>query len=110
MRKFILEAGLPQNSPVSRGSGGERLATLLAASGTKKVNGGCAPLSAVSVFVTGTVVMSVIRAAVLRDEKLLSNPELEDSLLRLIRGFVAMQQVVISQTLQPKTPTDPACA
>lgn len=110
VRKFILEAGMAQNSPSTRSSGGERLATLLAAAGTKKANGGRAPLSAVSVFVIGTAVMSVIRAAVLRDEKLLSNPELENCLVQLIRGFVAMQQVAASQTSPPKTPPDPACA
>lgn len=87
VRQRIIQAGLIQDGPAA---GGQTQAYI---TGLLRIGGGPAgagrkPLSPVEAFVITTAVSSVIRSAVLHDVRLLSNPEFEDNLVRLIRGFM----------------------
>ena len=88
MRKLLLEVALASGSRQALEGSAAQVAQWLSSGHAVDAENRALVMRPMAAFVLTQAVMGVMRSALAADETLLADPELEDNLVRLIRGFL----------------------
>lgn len=88
VRKILLEVALGSRSVQALEGSAVQVAQWLSSGQVVDVENRAIVMRPMAAFVMTQAVMGVMRSALATDEALLADPELEDNLVRLIRGFL----------------------